>query len=109
MDGAEDLDRRNAEEHCGRSQLDYLDDAQPVSKKLRIEKAKEDRMAVGFPSGVATSLDQIAQEASEAEVKSKVITEDVKKMNVDELCQWLKPKLDDENRKVSLTFCKYFP
>jgi hypothetical protein len=38
-----------------------LDDAQLVSQKPRIEKMKEDRMVVGFPSGVATSLDQIAQ------------------------------------------------
>jgi hypothetical protein len=98
MDGDEDLDRRNAKEHCGRSQLDYSDDAQPVSKKPRIEKAKEDRTAVGFPSGVATSLDRISKRAAEAaEVKSKATAEDVKKMNVDELCVWLRPKLDEED------------
>jgi hypothetical protein len=101
MDRAEDLDQRNAEEHAGKSQLDNLNDAQPVSKKPRIEKTKEDRMAVGFPSGVATSLDRIAKGASEAaEVKSKASAEDVKKMNVDELCQWLKPKVTEKRWKV---------
>ncbi len=54
-------------------------------------------MAVGFRSGIATSLDRTAKGASEAKVKSKVIAEDVKKMKVNELCVWLKPKLDEEH------------
>ena len=117
MDRTEDARRVNDEGHSGKRKLidKNKDDIQQVFQKSRIEgsssleETKADRVAVALPSEVATSVDQIAKRASEAEVKSKVIADDVKKFNVDELCQWLKPKLDDENRKVSLTFCKYFP
>ncbi len=106
MDRTENARRMNAEEHSGKRKFDGgdKDDAQQVIQKPRIEgssfleKTKADRMAVGLSSAVAKSLDRIAQGVSEATgVESIASAEDVKKMKVDELCQWLKPKLDDED------------
>ncbi len=105
MDGTEDARQVNAEEHTGKRKLDDkdTDDAQQVLQKPRIkgssslEETTADRVAVGLPLAAATSLDQIAQTVSEAEVEFIVTAEDVKKMKVDELCEWLKPKLDEED------------
>jgi hypothetical protein len=108
MDSTEDARRVNAEEHSGKRKLDDedMDDAKPVIQKQRIEgsnfleETKADRMAVGLSSGVATSLDRIAQGASEAKVGSKAIAEDVQQMNVNELVEWLKPKVTEKRWKV---------
>lgn len=105
MDRTEDARRVNDEGHSGKRKLidKNKDDIQQVFQKSRIEgssyleETKADRVAVALPSEVATSVDLISKRASEAEVKSKVIVDDVKKLNVDELCQWLKPKLDEED------------
>jgi hypothetical protein len=50
-------------------------------------------------SVIVTSPDKIAKAAStaDAKIESKVRTDNIKKMNVDELCHWLKPKLVDED------------
>jgi len=104
MDRTEDSRRVNDEGHSGKRKLidKNKDDIQQVFQKSRIEgssyleETKADRVEVALPSAVA-SVDQISKRASEAEVKSKVIVDDVKKLNVDELCQWLKPKLDEED------------
>ena len=99
MNQAVDLYRMSTKEPSDNSQLDYSDVAQPVSQKPRIEKSKEDHMAKGLPPGKAMSPDQIAKEASDAKVESRASAEDIKKMNVDELCEWLKPKLDEQDSK----------
>ena len=68
----------DAEENSGKRKLDdnYKDDAQQVFQKPRIEGS--------------SCLEET--EAASAE--------DVKKMNVDELCQWLKPKVTEKRWKI---------
>jgi hypothetical protein len=50
-------------------------------------------------SVIVTSPDRIAKAASaaDAKIESKASTDNIKKMNVDQLCHWLKPKLVDED------------